>query len=263
VTGTMSIPFLQARHFRPGPRARVDLVVIHSAEIGESFQGAEALMKVAASQERVASWHYAVDADSITQSVREEDIAFHAPGANNNGVGIELTGRASQSAANWDDDFSRRMLELAAGLTSSICSRWSIPVQFIDAAGLLAGQRGITTHRMVSQAFKKSTHTDPGPNFPMGRFLELVLSGATSPEPEPAPTPKPPATAARPTLKRGSKGTAVVELQQRLNARGADPQLKVDGDFGEKTEKAVVAFQEMHGLNATGIVEQETWAALL
>jgi N-acetyl-anhydromuramyl-L-alanine amidase AmpD len=254
----MTIQFLQARHFRPGPRARVDLVVIHSAEIAESFTGAEALMRACATQDRVASWHYAVDANSVTQSVREEDIAFHAPGANNNGVGIELTGRAAQSAAGWDDDFSRNTLELAAGLSAQICARWAIPVQFIDAAGLLAGQRGITTHRMVSQAFKKSTHTDPGPNFPMGRFLELVLLGATIAEPAPLP-----AAAVRPTLKRGSKGTAVVELQQRLNARGAEPLLKVDGDFGEKTDTAVRAFQQTHALNATGIVEQETWAALL
>src|SRR5688572_4176947 len=89
------IPFRQARHYRPSPQGRpIRWIVIHSAEIGESLAGAEALMNVCATQERVASWHYAVDADSITQSVREHDIAFHAPGASSKSIGIELAGRA-------------------------------------------------------------------------------------------------------------------------------------------------------------------------
>lgn len=57
----MAIPFLQAKHFRKGPGHVVDLVVIRSAEIGESLDGAEALMRVCADNSRVASWHYAAD----------------------------------------------------------------------------------------------------------------------------------------------------------------------------------------------------------
>jgi len=166
--------FIPARHFTTANRKAVDLIVIHSAEIGESLDGAEALMRACAVSERVASWHFAVDADSVTQSVKEEDIAFHAPGANANGIGIELCGRARQTAAEWDDDFSRSVIARAANLTAAICRRWGIPAAFVAADGLLRGNRGITTHREVSVAFKKSTHEDPGPNFPLQRFLDLV-----------------------------------------------------------------------------------------
>jgi N-acetyl-anhydromuramyl-L-alanine amidase AmpD len=168
------IPFLQARHYKPGPRV-VELVVIHTAEIGESLAGAEALMKVCAVNPRVASWHYAVDADSITQSVREEDIAYAAPGANRNGIQIELSGRARQTKEEWQDAFSLTMLELAADLVAGICFRWDLPMVFVPRESLrLPGARGITTHAEVSKAFEKSDHWDPGPNFPMAWLLERV-----------------------------------------------------------------------------------------
>jgi hypothetical protein len=40
-------------------------------------------------------------------------------------------------------------------------------------------------------------------------------------------------------LDEGARGDAVRDLQQRLNAAGADPPLVVDGEFGPRTAKAV------------------------
>lgn len=257
------IPFLQAKHYRKGPRSKVDWVVIHSAEIGESLAGAEALMGVCAVNPRVASWHYATDADSITQSVREEDVAFHAPGASQFGIGIELSGRARQTADEWADDFSTRMLDRAAQLVARICRRWSIPIVFVDSAGLLAGTRGITTHAAVSKAWKKSTHWDPGPHFPMERFVELVQSYFERLDTEPAPPPSTPIPTDLPTLRKGSKGEAVAEAQRRLNAIGQWPPLDDDGDFGAKTLAAVERFQFERGLNPDGVVGAKTWSELL
>jgi hypothetical protein len=60
---------------------------------------------------------------------------------------------------------------------------------------------------------------------------------------------------ARPTLRLGDKGDAVIELQNLLG-------IKPDGDFGPKTKRAVIAFQKSKGLLADGIVGRGTWGAL-
>lgn len=64
-----------------------------------------------------------------------------------------------------------------------------------------------------------------------------------------------------PLLRRGSKGEDVQRLQRALAKWGS--RIEVDGDFGEKTEAAVKAFQKDHGLVPDGIVGQYTWRALL
>jgi len=52
----------------------------------------------------------------------------------------------------------------------------------------------------------------------------------------------------------------VERLQTALNANGA--QLTVDGKMGPKTRAALTAFQQSHGLKATGQIDKETMAAL-
>lgn len=64
-----------------------------------------------------------------------------------------------------------------------------------------------------------------------------------------------------PTLRRGSKGDEVEELQALLNAKFGY-NLEVDGDYGSKTEAAVKDFQKKHGLTADGVVGPKTWAKL-
>lgn len=61
-------------------------------------------------------------------------------------------------------------------------------------------------------------------------------------------------------LKRGDTGPAVRALQEKLNHYGA--RLKVDGGFGENTEKAVRQFQAAHALKSDGIVGEKTRKAL-
>lgn len=63
-------------------------------------------------------------------------------------------------------------------------------------------------------------------------------------------------------LKLGSIGKAVQTLQVLLNAVGHKPALVVDGDFGEETKKAVMAFQKLVGLFVDGKVGNKTFSAL-
>lgn len=68
--------------------------------------------------------------------------------------------------------------------------------------------------------------------------------------------------ATRPTIRNGSTGAAVRELQTILNKLGYDVG-DVTGIFGPRTEAAVRTFQRNRGLTVDGIVGPVTWNALL
>ena len=56
----------------------------------------------------------------------------------------------------------------------------------------------------------------------------------------------------------GATGSEVFRMQRRLNALGYLSRLKIDGTFGEETEKALAQFQQMNGLSASGKANKET-----
>ncbi|MGI6163078.1 MAG: N-acetylmuramoyl-L-alanine amidase [Bacillota bacterium] len=66
---------------------------------------------------------------------------------------------------------------------------------------------------------------------------------------------------AAPLLRKGSYGDNVTTLQKYLQNAGFSPGY-VDGDFGPKTQSAVIAFQRSSGLVPDGIVGPLTWTAL-
>lgn len=76
--------------------------------------------------------------------------------------------------------------------------------------------------------------------------------------PVPQPTPEP--STGHKTVQRGSKNDDVKDLQNKLNTLGYS--LKVDGEFGPKTDGAVRDFQKSYGLVVDGIVGPKTWAKL-
>lgn len=67
--------------------------------------------------------------------------------------------------------------------------------------------------------------------------------------------------AARPTVKYGSRGSAVTYLQQRLIALRYDVG-SVDGVFGSNTLHGVYAFQKVQGISVDGVVGPVTWSKL-
>lgn len=83
-----------------------------------------------------------------------------------------------------------------------------------------------------------------------------------STEPPPPSEPARPDPIQQPHLRRGDKGPAVELLQRRLNELGAPVPLKVDGDFGAKTEAAVMAFKRSRML-ASPVVDVYCWQELL
>jgi len=90
-------------------------------------------------------------------------------------------------------------------------------------------------------------------------------SGSSAPAPDPSrgqtQNPSQPSGQLTATLRRGSKGSQVVILQQKLNKLGYNCGT-ADGIFGAKTEAAVKAFQKAKKLTVDGIVGAKTRAAL-
>jgi hypothetical protein len=89
--------------------------------------------------------------------------------------------------------------------------------------------------------------------------VQQVLGGGGGGQPGPGPNP-----GNRPTIRRGSKGAAVSEVQRILNAWYPSlSRLAVDGDFGPATEARVKYMQQRAGLAVDGIVGPNTWRRLL
>lgn len=169
--------FIQAKSYTPvvGRQRKVRVIVLHSAESPEKPGKALSVAKWFARDDAPkASAHFVVDATDVVQCVREEDVAWAAPGANSDGIHIELTGYARQTPEDWFDTYSASMLDLASRLVADLCVRFGVPPRALVAADLLAGASGITRHMDVTEAYKRSTHVDPGVGFPMARFVQHV-----------------------------------------------------------------------------------------
>jgi len=171
-----SFPFVQARHFRAnGGHRAVRLIVIHSMEAPEKGDTAEKVARFFQTSDRPASAHLCIDNDSVVRCVRDDDVAFAAPGANADGVHLELAGFARQTETEWLDPFGVLMLERAADVAAQHCLKYDIPARRLTNAELAdASAKGIVSHAQVSETFKKSDHTDPGSGFPWQFFLERI-----------------------------------------------------------------------------------------
>lgn len=178
--GLPPIRFVQARDYGWAERTTIDVIVLHSAEVGEFHSSAEAVAAYFKSPVKPASAHYTVDDDSIVQSVRDKDIAFHAPGVNQRSLGIEQAGYAKQTRDEWLDPYGQRMLRLVAKLVAAKCKQYDVPMVWLTVAELAAGGRGLCQHRDVTAAYPKSSHghSDCGPSYPKDTVLQWITEEA-------------------------------------------------------------------------------------
>lgn len=170
--------FIQAKNCGPArPSVTIDLIVIHTMEAPEKPHTARSVaMWFASAKAPQASAHYCIDADETIQCVKEDVVAWGAPGANRDGIHLEHAGYARQSAVDWSDEFSTRMLERSAALAAELVTRHGIPLVHLDGETLrMPGVRGFCGHVDVTNGRNGGHgHTDPGLSFPWDRYLALV-----------------------------------------------------------------------------------------
>lgn len=170
--------FIPARRYHAGRSAAVRLVVLHTTEGDLRPGAAQAVSRwFAGPQSPEASAHYLVDAGEVVQGVHEQDTAWAAPGANNDGIQVEMVGRAAWTAARWGEADARAMVERVGALVGEICRRHALPIEMLTTEDVLAGRSGVTTHAAVSRAYRRSTHWDPGPGFPLAALIDAAVRG--------------------------------------------------------------------------------------
>lgn len=264
------------------------MIVLHDMEAPEKGNTAESVAAYfAKGGPSPSSAHYCIDNDSIVQCVQDNVIAYHAPPANPYAIGLEHAGYASQSTTDWLDDYGKAMLGNSIRLSADLCRKYNIQPVFLTVDDLKAGRlNGITTHANISAAFHKSTHTDPGPQFPIGYYMFCLGSLLTPPQSAPNPVPPPVAPAPAPTpaavdvlnwLKVGVFATKLQAAKRPYrigdgagNGLGqgvwfitaalqkAGQWILPTGEFDQHVKDQVVYYQQHHGLFADGTVGEKT-----
>jgi hypothetical protein len=175
----LSWPFVQARWFTPTPkdtRRPVRVLVVHVMDAPEKGSTAEDVAEYFRTTERKASAHVCVDNNSVVRCVRDDDIAYAAPGATATGSRWSSRATRAQSADGWMDEYSMATLQEGARTGALYVKKYALPIRRLSVAELLAGDRGICGHDTVTAAYHQSDHTDPGPHFPWPEFLGMLKS---------------------------------------------------------------------------------------
>lgn len=180
-------------------------IVKHTMEAAEASTTAENVARWFGSGRRapVASAHVCGDDDSLVQCVPWLAVGYHARGGNRYTIGEEQAGYARQTAAQWSDPFSTRMLERFAKFDAKLCAGEivedvEIPIRRATISDLRKGRRllaggklspsaltemraslgGFVDHLDISKAYGKSTHRDVGPHYPWSHVFELVRAAS-------------------------------------------------------------------------------------
>lgn len=172
-------PYIPAKY--QGGDQDPSLSVIHST-VGPTKAGsARAIARYGQNPSSPSSWHYAIDAAEVIQSVHDHTVAYHC-GFNSDSLAYEMCDNPSRlTAIRWLGRDHKAMLDRTARAVARNHAAYGIPVRFLTDAQLRAwnanGRRakdgGIVTHDQMSRVFKRSSHWDPG-KWPAAKFLTLV-----------------------------------------------------------------------------------------
>jgi hypothetical protein len=174
--------YLPAYHqsgFRPISQIR--WVVIHD----EESPTAESAARYFKERSSGGSAHLCIDDQHCFRTLKNTTIPWAASssfGANTHGFHLELAGYARWVPGQWL--LHKNTIERAAYKTALHLKKFNLPVQWVDANGLLKGLKGVTSHNEISAASRKQdphnawrySHYDPGKFFPRRRFMSRVAA---------------------------------------------------------------------------------------
>lgn len=173
------------------PTALLRLIVVHTSEGSEGTSSAENLCSFMThpgdrpnpdGTRYGASYHYVTDTDRVLPAAPDNVVAYAAAGANHDGIHICIPGKAGQTRDQWTDDTSIGYLVQLAQVMRDVADRYDIPLDRLSVADILEGRAGYCGHVDISNAYKRSTHTDPGVQFPWDLLAELLAPTPPIPE---------------------------------------------------------------------------------
>lgn len=182
IKGTCSLAYYPAAH-TSGRREFSDIkwIVLHSEEASTAKSAAQWFEN----PDSQGSAHLAVDDTICYRCLMDKDVPWGAAsakkiGANWHGFHIEQAGFAKWQSITWFKHMPT--LRRAAYKTAVHLKKFKLPIKFVDARMIINGEKGITTHREISQASRTLepqnasdfTHYDPGIFWPKGTFMRLV-----------------------------------------------------------------------------------------
>lgn len=153
-------------------------IVIHCTA-GSDGKGAMGTANYFKQKSAGGSAHYVIDSDEVLQTAYDSVVCWHAP-PNTHSLGVEMCcSLADKGKGHWERADHVSMMRLTATLTAELCLAYNIPAMRLSVADVKAGKKGICGHVDVSNAFKQSSHWDPGPYFPWAKFMAMVLGEIT------------------------------------------------------------------------------------
>ena len=161
-------------HFYRTRRSPLRVIVVHITASIEDLdytddQSAEATARYAATTKRKVSWHSGSDADSHLNLLPASYTAFHCQDYNSFSYGHEISKRTTD----WthaDPEWVARTLTHAALAVAPVAREHGIPFIRQSRAAIDRGAKGFAAHADLDP----KRRTDPGADFPWGRFLDLM-----------------------------------------------------------------------------------------
>lgn len=123
--------------------------------------------------------HICADENVVLQALETKYATGHVGSTvgNHFGISFEMVGTDASPTAHW-----QAIIDRSAYAVREICGKWNIPARWLTSAQANDGvSRGWLTHDDARRYWGKTTHTDPGPNFPRQYALDAFnrIGGAS------------------------------------------------------------------------------------